>query len=68
MRDMWFLRNYYRRKLEEKILVFIVWKLPKNVVMWAYIRVVSHATVGKYGSTIVPDLSAMDALKRWTDE
>jgi len=39
--------------------------LPKSVVMWAFIRVGAHATTGEYGSTVVPELSMMDALKRW---
>jgi len=25
----------------------------------------AHATTGEYGSTVVPELTAMDALKRW---
>ncbi len=25
----------------------------------------AHATQGKYGTTIVPELSMMDAIKRW---
>lgn len=49
----------------EKILISIVWKLPRKVVMWSAIRVVAHATDGKYSNQVVPDLLAMDALKRW---
>ena len=50
---------------KEKIQMFIAWKIPKWLVYWASIRLVAYATQGNYSNTIVPDLSAMDALKRW---
>lgn len=43
----------------------LAWLLPKNLVMWATIRLIAHATQGKYGTTIVPELTAMEALERW---
>jgi len=49
----------------EKIWIFIAWNLPKKLIMWCAIRLMAHATQEKYGSTIVPELTAMDALKRW---
>ena len=52
-------------KIREKFVMWIAWKLPRYLVMWCAVRVVAHATQGEYGSTIVPELSAMDALKRW---
>ncbi len=54
-----------KRVISEKIWIFIAWCLPRKLVMWASIRLIAHATQGKYGSTIVPELSAMDAVKRW---
>lgn len=39
--------------------------LPADLVYFAVIRLVAHATTGKYGSTNVVKLSAMDALERW---
>lgn len=55
----------FKRKVTEKIWMFVAWKLPKTLVMWATIRLIAYATQGKYGKTIVPELSAMDAVKRW---
>ena len=49
----------------EKLLIWISWKLPRKLVYWCAIRVISNATVGNYSSQIVPELLAMDALKRW---
>jgi len=57
--------KYRINRLFEKIMLAIVWHLPKKLVYWCAIRLMVHATVGQYSSQIVPDLNAMDALKRW---
>jgi hypothetical protein len=49
----------------ERLCMFIAWRLPKRVVLWGAIRLIAHATTGKYSSTVAPDLTAMDALRRW---
>jgi hypothetical protein len=41
--------------------------LPKRLRYWCAIDVIAYGTTGKYGKTVVPDLSAMDALKRYED-
>jgi hypothetical protein len=51
--------------VRDKVLRWIVWRLPKSIVYWAAIRVVANATTGPYESQIVPELRAMDALDRW---
>ena len=51
--------------MREKIWMWLAWRLPSTLVKWASIRLIAHATQGKYGSTVVPELSAMDALQRW---
>ncbi len=48
-----------------KLYIFIAWMLPKELVKWCAVRLFAHATVGEYKNTIVPELTAMDALKRW---
>jgi hypothetical protein len=47
---------------------WIAWRLPKRLVYWAAVRLVAHATQGVYGNTVVPDLTAMEALRRWQDD
>ena len=42
--------------------------MPRRLVYYCTIRLLVHATTGKYGNTVVPDLAAMDALERWHDE
>jgi hypothetical protein len=55
-------------RLSERVSQFVVWRLlPRQVVYWAAIRLMAHATQGKYSTQVVPELTAMDALKRWND-
>lgn len=49
----------------EKFWRWLAWRLPRRLVMWATIRLVGHATTGRYSSQVVPELTAMDALRRW---
>ncbi|MGE5353988.1 MAG: hypothetical protein ACM3P0_18015 [Acidobacteriota bacterium] len=51
--------------MKEKLIREIVWHLPKTIVYWCAIRLMAHATTGKYGSTNPNELNIMDALKRW---
>lgn len=57
--------KYEYNKIKENVIRKFVWKLPRYLIMWCYIRVVAHATTGNFGNTIVPEISAMDVLKRW---
>lgn len=52
-------------RFKERLTTAIVWRLPRYLVMWCAVRVVAHATQGQFSNQIVPDLTAMDALKRW---
>lgn len=38
---------------------------PRRLVYYCAIRLGAHATCGKHGSQIVPELYFMDALERW---
>ena len=49
----------------DKFCMWLAWKLPKRLVYFCAIRVDAHATTNEYSNQIVPDLTAMDALKRW---
>jgi hypothetical protein len=53
------------RRLPEKTWIWIAWRLPKPLVMWCAIRLMAHATTGKYGGEEVGAVSIMDALERW---
>lgn len=52
-------------RFKERIAMKLAWLLPRRLAYWAAIRVIAHATQGKYETQIVPELYAMDALQRW---
>jgi hypothetical protein len=52
-------------RLVEKFWMWLAWHLPKELVKWSGVRLVAHATQGEYSDTVVPELTAMDALERW---
>jgi len=62
---LWLDRKYLASKKLERLLIKIVWRLPRRLVMWAAIRVIANATTGEYENQIVPELTAMEALDRW---
>ena len=49
----------------ERFYIWLAWRLPKELVKWTTIRLIAHGTQGQYSNTIVPELTAIDALKRW---
>lgn len=53
--------------MKDKFFMWLAWKLPKRLVYMAAIRLASFATVGRYSDTVVPELTAVDAIKRWED-
>jgi hypothetical protein len=60
-------KYWYVERPAHKLMLWFVWKLPRKLVMWCYIRVGAHATTGKFGDTLVPEITMMDALQRWDD-
>jgi hypothetical protein len=64
----WYNIKHETNRRAEKLLVWFVWKLPRRIAYWSAIRVISHATVGKYSQQDMADLTATDALQRWYDK
>lgn len=44
---------------------WIAGMLPRRVCYFTFIRVVAETTTGRYSNTVVPELTAMEAVKRW---
>ena len=57
--------KYWWNVKKEKLEMWIAWRLPKWLVKWAAVRLIAHATTGRYASTVAPELTAMDAMRRW---
>ena len=51
--------------MREKTWLWLAYRLPRPLVMWASVRLICNATSGQHSNQIVPELTAMDALKRW---
>lgn len=51
--------------MKEKILIWIVWHLPRTIVYWCSIRLMAYATTGKYETQAVNELTLINALQRW---
>ena len=49
----------------ERIWIFIAWHLPKPLVKWCFVRLSVASGQGYYSNQSVPDLTCIDALKRW---
>ena len=45
--------------------LWIANRMPRWLVYFCSIRMIAHATQGKWSTTNVPKLSAVDALGRW---
>jgi len=44
---------------------WVVQLLPTKVIYFCFMQVMAFSTTGKYGSTVVPELTGMDAVKRY---
>lgn len=53
---------------EVKFWYWLVDKLPRKIIYFCFMHVMVYTTTGKYGNTIVPGLSGMDAIKRYGDD
>lgn len=49
----------------ERFFHWLAWRLPRRLIYWAAIRLVTVVTSGYWARTIVPELTFTDALTRW---
>ena len=69
IKDIYWIMVYFLetflRKTKEEIPRKIAWILPKEIIKWAFIKIIVNATTGKYSNQNVPELTTIDALRRW---
>jgi hypothetical protein len=51
--------------MKDKVWMWLAWKLPRELVKWAAVRLMAHGTQGAYETTVVPELTCIEALNRW---
>lgn len=49
----------------KKIYYLLIKIMPKKLQYLTAMNVIAYATTGEYSSTIIPELSAMDAVRRF---
>ncbi len=54
--------------LKEAFWIWLAWLLPPDLVKWCHVRVGAHATQPPYGDTVVPELTQLNAAKRWMED
>ena len=57
--------RYRWNRLLEKLQIWVAWRMPRWLVKWCAVRVMTNATQGTHSSQTVPDLTCMDALRSW---
>lgn len=60
----WWRTPWWRRNAQ-KLKTSIAWSMPRWLVYWCFVRVVSEGTTHEYSDTIPTDITAYDALVRW---
>lgn len=50
--------------MRSNMMMWIAWKLPRWLVYWASVRLLAHATEGKYSKTLATKITAIEALSR----
>lgn len=53
---------------EVKVCLWLARRLPHKLIYFCSVILVAHSASGKYGSTIVGELSAIDALNRYGED
>lgn len=54
--------------MNDKIAMWLAWRMPKRITHWCAVRVVAHATQGEYSAQIVPELAALEATDRFAKD
>jgi hypothetical protein len=49
----------------EKLWIWMAWRMPKELVRWCGVRIGANATTGEHSRQDVPELSFLDAMRRW---
>ena len=54
------------RRWREDLERFAAWHMPKNIVLWCFVRIVAHATTGRWNESPAK-LTVMEAMERWRE-
>lgn len=57
--------RYEVQKMRERLLLWVAWHMPREIVYWCFIRLAAHATTGEFADREVPEVTCIEALTRW---
>lgn len=57
--------RFWLRSVSEKVCIWLAWRMPRQLVLWAAVRLMSHATCTKFSNRTPDNVSIMDALDAW---
>jgi hypothetical protein len=52
--------------MKDRLAIAAAWLLPHRLAYWAFVRVAANATMPPYGDQVVPALTCIDAMGRWS--
>ena len=58
--------KYEYSKAKEKFFQSLAHNLPKRIIYFASIKLIAETTSGEWSNTVVPELTAMDAIQRYS--
>lgn len=61
---VWHSKNRYRN-MRDRACLSLSRLLPRRLAYWCYIRVIAHATTGKFGNTHPDEATFGVASRRW---
>lgn len=59
--------NMTRNEFNEWLAIKVAWLLPRQVALWAMVRVVAHATTGKWGNEHPDSIGYKEMHDRWQE-
>ncbi|HSW91751.1 MAG TPA: hypothetical protein VLG09_03845 [Candidatus Saccharimonadales bacterium] len=57
-----------KNEFKEWLAIKIAWMLPRQVALWAMIRVAAHATTGRWGNDHIDQLGYKEFHDRWEQQ
>lgn len=57
--------RYKSNRLRERIIMKIVWALPREIIRWALVRAAAHATMGRWGMEEPSTVTVFKVMDRW---
>lgn len=62
---MWLDRRYLVYRQLDNLKWWVADKVPNGIKMRVFMLIVGTATTGEHASTVVPELTACEAIERW---